>query len=783
MRKSMIENSDSVRYSKEQDDLEKWLLKIIQRYFLTETNYSKTQEEAIIVESVRRAKEYLQDHGARVFSFNGKAGVLKVDARFFGGESAFEKKTAFNKDFGINEDTICRGNDERLYDPREPLYHVHNVFDIEEIKNLVNEYLSNEDIKYVESFTHSHSNKDVLDKIRYSGSQDKFDLALIESSYLMLLQYEELVRSISLEVEFYLRKYLGNVGAIKEALIQVLNDINAVRDAEPAWPREAKNYTENRIRDLKDLFAAWILNYLKKDELQAAIDYLESSYILTGEINYSPIEVLDLGIVEEQDTSEDIYPVPIFDITGIVYDDYTRAPLPGVTVTMNGITVISDSNGSYTFTDMLEGTYVLSYSIQGYISETKKVSVSFSSVNVPNVYLRYVDITLTVIVTENGSGLSGVSNSISGIGTATTNSSGTCTFTVRPYTQYTITSSKSDYVTKTTTITTSRNDTSVSVTLEPMVHTVTVIVKDSVNNNLISGATVTINGITGTTGSSGSFSTQLRSGSYNVSVSKTGYNSADGVAIVSGSDKDVEVFLEAANGSITGRVINTKTNGSVDGVTVTIAGTSISTTTDNDGYFTLQCTPGTYSLVFTKTAFETNNTSATNITVSSNQTRDVGTIGLTPQLNADTYEVNIMWTYDTDLDTHAIGVIGGQNINISYSNKTAYINNELVASLDTDTTHITTGIGGENLTLVMNSANDYINVYLYNYSKNVPISSCGVTFKVSMGPNTVGTYNVSGGTISDTTASSSGASTTSALYIARISPNGVTINNTYTSEA
>ncbi len=47
-----------------------------------------------------------------------------------GAEPTFEKKTAFNKDFGATEGTVTEGNDPRLSDAREPLPHEHTKSDI-----------------------------------------------------------------------------------------------------------------------------------------------------------------------------------------------------------------------------------------------------------------------------------------------------------------------------------------------------------------------------------------------------------------------------------------------------------------------------------------------------------------------------------------------------------------------------------------------------------------------------------------------------------------------------
>lgn len=61
---------------------------------------------------------YEQTGGGAVDSVNGQTGAVVLDASDVGAEPAFEKKSAFNKDFGTTEGTVCQGNDSRLSDAR-----------------------------------------------------------------------------------------------------------------------------------------------------------------------------------------------------------------------------------------------------------------------------------------------------------------------------------------------------------------------------------------------------------------------------------------------------------------------------------------------------------------------------------------------------------------------------------------------------------------------------------------------------------------------------------------
>lgn len=59
--------------------------------------------------------------GGTVLSVNAKTGAVVLNASDVGAEPAITSKgTAFNKNFGDTEDTVCEGNDTRLSNARTP---------------------------------------------------------------------------------------------------------------------------------------------------------------------------------------------------------------------------------------------------------------------------------------------------------------------------------------------------------------------------------------------------------------------------------------------------------------------------------------------------------------------------------------------------------------------------------------------------------------------------------------------------------------------------------------
>ena len=77
------------RYIKEKDEIEKYLMRIIHRYFEIYRQNTVESTEAIIVESITRIKRYLSEEKGFIFHLNGKTGNVVLSIRDIGGEKAF----------------------------------------------------------------------------------------------------------------------------------------------------------------------------------------------------------------------------------------------------------------------------------------------------------------------------------------------------------------------------------------------------------------------------------------------------------------------------------------------------------------------------------------------------------------------------------------------------------------------------------------------------------------------------------------------------------------------
>ena len=169
-----IENKNNF-YEKKPDLVDLYLLRVVERFFNVEKINTLATKNAIISEAIARYKASIDYKDKGVRSFNGKEGIISFTLYSLQVESAFNKNTAFNKNFGKVSDTVCAGDDSRLNNSRIPLQHVHKLKDVE---NFIDEIqaMSQGAAKYGH---HLHSNKSIIDNINYSGNK-KIDLIKVE---------------------------------------------------------------------------------------------------------------------------------------------------------------------------------------------------------------------------------------------------------------------------------------------------------------------------------------------------------------------------------------------------------------------------------------------------------------------------------------------------------------------------------------------------------------------------------------------------------------------------
>lgn len=135
--------------------------------------------ERIVQEVLSRVKQDITNMNGNfgVISVNGKNGIVTITPESIGAEASFIKRSAFNKNFGSDFNTVCEGNDPRLSDARQPLSHKHEALEIEGLDKMIG---FNEKIIELQKHSHSHENQSILNRLQYNGNHDTIELSKLD---------------------------------------------------------------------------------------------------------------------------------------------------------------------------------------------------------------------------------------------------------------------------------------------------------------------------------------------------------------------------------------------------------------------------------------------------------------------------------------------------------------------------------------------------------------------------------------------------------------------------
>ena len=267
-----LEQHENNRFTKERDDVEKYLLRIIQRYFDIQNVYTQESIEAIIIESLTRYKQSIfHEKGGFIFSLNQKTGHIILTISDLGGEEAFKKQSAFNKDFGNKADTICEGNDPRLEDKREPLQHEHEIADVKGLAERLKKIIPSNKM-------HIHKNKNILDMITYTGTKIEIDLIILDYLEENLKKYYDNLLYYQREEKAITNKAIEDLSSYITIIEQDLEYAKSLIENAVTWLEDAYKYTDNKVDLLKDKFTRLLLKYMTQDDVQLLKEYFSSTY-------------------------------------------------------------------------------------------------------------------------------------------------------------------------------------------------------------------------------------------------------------------------------------------------------------------------------------------------------------------------------------------------------------------------------------------------------------------------------------------------------------------------
>ena len=164
------------------------------------------------------------------------------------------------------------------------------------------------------------------------------------------------------------------------------------------------------------------------------------------------------------------------------------------------------------------------------------------------------------------------------------------------------------------------------------------------------------------------------------------------------------------------------------------------TTTDNNGNYSMGLSVGAYTAEISKDGYIT---AYVNIVSSPNTSVHFSTI--TPVLADNEYRIILTWG-DTprDLDSHLSGMVNGNSYHVYYGNKSYSYDGITIASLDWDDT---SSYGPETITLTWTENNGNCSYYVYDFTNRGNSNSTALSYSsakvvVYKGNTLLNTYNV-----------------------------------------
>ncbi len=285
-------------YTKELNELDRYLLRTIKRYFDLEEINNAASINAIITEAIARYKSSINYENAGVDTLNNKFGIVNINITDLNGEKLFEKLSAFNKDFGTDEDNICIGNDERLSNKRIPTEHHHKILDIVQLRDILDE-IKKELGKYG---YHLHVNIAILNKLKYTGVKTQIDLQELESlgsNITMLLNMLE-TKKHNL-INMYNPNIFDNL--IKQIYLFMQNVYAYIENSNNAINNLLIDYIKQKRNELENIKEDIINNYPNINDFNLVKQTINNTLLLTSiqEINIPEI----LNIIKTSMSSDD----------------------------------------------------------------------------------------------------------------------------------------------------------------------------------------------------------------------------------------------------------------------------------------------------------------------------------------------------------------------------------------------------------------------------------------------------------------------------------------------
>jgi hypothetical protein len=310
-------------------------------------------------------------------------------------------------------------------------------------------------------------------------------------------------------------------------------------------------------------------------------------------------------------------------ITGTVKNNYTNQPISGAKITIGSRYTYTNSSGKYSISDLDPGTYDASAEATSYDNILTSITVEEDEAYTLD-FAMIARVTLQGAVTDSvtNAAISGASVNVGGT-ILTTSANGNYSV-VLPEGNYSVQVSKTGYITQThqKTVTLPLAILNISLVQE---FAQTGVVQGRITNassgNGISGARIQLGSQYTNSNSQGYYSIEVPVGTYTITVSASGYNTATRNFTVRVGTINTENFaltpVAVPPGAITGRVKNASTGADVSGATVwlneTQTGGAMGQTITNSlgSYLFSNIAPGNYTITVEKDGYSDQNKTTT----------------------------------------------------------------------------------------------------------------------------------------------------------------------------
>lgn len=315
-----IEELTENRYLKQTDNIEKYLLGLIEDYFKTVNYTAPSSKEYIIEQAVRRLKEEVDFDALGVLSISlpddeePRTGAVNISIEDLHGEpEILDKKSAFNVPFGVLANTACEGNDERLSNAREPLPHKHEIEDIPGLQGIINSL--NEKASKLDENRHTHDNKSVLDLLTYTGNKESIDLAILDDLDSEMI---DLVASVIEEINGYKTDANEKIAEVNAKIAEINAKVNELHSFVVSENEKnlnlAKQYTDTTVSSALDGVANLLAECVTKNDFKNILAMMNDTYIFAGEDSINIQEFFDIwkfGIIGQSPQINNQYTIDI----------------------------------------------------------------------------------------------------------------------------------------------------------------------------------------------------------------------------------------------------------------------------------------------------------------------------------------------------------------------------------------------------------------------------------------------------------------------------------------